>query len=241
MKTLYSGLHKNRPTAFEMMEAMLFILCDEEKGCDAVFVHAPAVKDAKEDDKILRLAVELNHKKPHPFVAINGLSAEQCSGLGMPYPGWENWVAKLIKLGVRKEHIVILPPSWNTPAESNNFILEAKKKKWRALTIISAPHHQLRAFLQIIASMKKLGIHVNVYNKTHHEIDWKKILTKQMINLNDKNNPKFAEIIRGTMLEHVKEEYERIVKYARKDGGHERNATIPEMFKYLKFRDKLNG
>jgi hypothetical protein len=80
-----------------------------------------------------------------------------------------------------------------------------------------------------VASMEKLGINANVYNKTFHTMDWKGQLSKPLLGGGE---------IKGLVMDHVAAEYERIVKYAQKGGiGYTRHATIQEMFEYLKKRN----
>ena len=214
------------PKALEMMEAMLFVLCDEEKRSDALFVHGRG--DGAQE--VLFTAYEAYIKGLVPKIILNGLTGARCKELNLDYVGYEQWVQTLHELGVPPHDILLLSPSNHTAAESENFLLMAKEEGWTTLTIVGAPYHQLRCFLQIVASMERLGIDVDVYNLTFHNVNWAKNAAKLLLGGGE---------ITGTRVDQIVGEYERILKYAdRNERGFIHHATVQEMFTYLNKRNQ---
>jgi len=216
------------PKALEMMQAMLFVLCDEEKKSDALFLHGRG--DLVEEG--LTLAYDLFRRGLTPKIVINGLTAEKCKELNLDYAGHEGWIDILEKIGARREDVLLLPPSNHTGEESENLVSMAKEQGWKTLTIVAAPYHQLRCFLQIIAAILKSDVDLDVYNQTLHNVNWDKHVTKILMG---------GGAITGTRLDQIAGEYERILKYTKwGDIRFTRHATISEMLAYMEQRNKRN-
>ncbi|MDO8467192.1 MAG: hypothetical protein Q7S83_03590 [bacterium] len=222
---------KWEPTSAEMMKAVLMVLMDKEKKTDCLFWHgSPTTSTAHNREAAITIG-RFYKEKMTKNIFLNGHSHLVCSLRGLAYPGLEVFTDELERCGVRRDDISIIAGADHTAAESETLLKMMHDQDLRAVTIVTAPHHQLRCFLQIIASMKKLGIFVKAYNRTFHVVDWSKPLAKPLLG---------GGTMDGTLVDHVQGEYDRIVKYAQKDGvDFTPNATIPEMFEYLRIRDEM--
>jgi len=219
-----------QPSADEIMKALLRVLCDEQKSADALFIHGLPTTDDFHNNQALATAVTAYQNGMAKNIVINGLTAGECEKLNLAYQGCDVWLSKLRKLGLASKDLIILPPSPHTAAESENLLRLAQSYKWKSLTITSMPHHQLRCFLAIVEAMSKLGVFLKVYNKTFYTMNWAVEITKPVMG---------GGAIIGTVIKHVEEEFERIIRYAQPNGvGYTRHATIPEMFNYLAQRNR---
>lgn len=222
---------KWEPTSAEMMKAMLAVLLDKEAATDCLFWHGSPTDSARQTRAQAGMIAHLDRTAWFGKVIINGLTGGTCNAKNLCYPGAEIFRAALVSLGVNDGDIIEIPPANHTAAESEALLKLMKDREWNSVAIVSQPHHQLRCFLQIIASMKKLGIPVAAYNRTPRNVDWYESLKKPVLGGGE---------IDGTLADHVAAENERITKYADPTGtDYSLNATIPEMFEYLKTRDSI--
>lgn len=221
------------PTPEEIMKAVLIALCDHRKKSDALFIHGSPMDDPYINNGVLNMSANAVHVGMVPLIVLNGISEKTAREKHLCYPGYEPWARELINLGIDPPQILTIPACNHTAAESEALLKLAEQKSWRTLNIISAPHHQLRCFLQIIASMEKLGIDLDVYNLTFSLLgNTTREMKKPLLGGGE---------ITGTIWDHIAAETQRIIKYAQKDGvGYTPHATIPEMLAYVKKRDKRN-
>lgn len=220
-----------KPTSEETMKALLMVLCDEARKTDCLFWHGSPTNSTEHNFEAAKEIANLYHSYCTRTIIINGLSRRTCKERHLCYPGHEDFTNELEFAGVSPQNITAIPPANHTAAESETLLVMMKERGWESVTIVSQPHHQLRCFLQIIASMKKLGIFVSVYNRTSPKVSWREPPKKPLLGGGE---------IDGTLVDHVQGEHDRIVKYADPTGtGYSLNATIPEMFEYLKTRDSI--
>jgi hypothetical protein len=136
----------------------------------------------------------------------------------------------LAHLDVPAINISLIPPAEHTAKESGEVLKLARERGWRTVTIASQPHHQLRCFLQIIELMGKMKFWINVYNLTSCYLPQTRRMAKPLLG---------GGVLEGTIQDHIAGEYERILKYAQKDGdGFTPHATIPEALAYLDRRNR---
>lgn len=219
------------PSSEEMMKALLMVLTDTgiEAPTECLFWHGSPTNSRSHDRYAARSIAKFYRAGGTDNIVVNGMDGKTCKERNLCYPGHEMFIGELRSLGVAAEDITMIPPSNHTAAESENLLRMCLQRNWKSVTITSAPHHQLRCFLQIIASMTKLGIRVDAYNRTFYEVDWREPLKKPLLDGGE---------IDGMLVDHVQAEHDRIVKYANADGVQfTKNATIPEMFDYLKTRE----
>ncbi len=203
----------------------------QDKKTDAVFIHGSPAASIPLDEAMLGMAVKMRRDEQVGAIAINGLSDADCcpGGVRMAYPGADTWGKMLEVLG-EKEVFKILP-SKHTAAESDNFIKLSLQQGWKSVTIMSYPHHILRCMLQMVFCLERAGWpDLKVYTRTMSTVDWQMIVEKGVI-----NGPSFA----GRLIDvHMREEYERIIKYANKEGkGYTPHATLEELIAYYERRD----
>lgn len=227
-----------KPTPLEIMQALLFVLCDEPVRSDALYVFG-SQGDELLDAEELKTAANLYLNGFAPKIVINGISAYKSRELNMAYIGYESWLLGLMNCGADKKDILFIPPSLHTAEESLNILVLSEKMDWKTLTIMSAPHHQLRCFLTIISLMKDRRTKLEIHNRTfgYAPFDWSRDMTKLVLS---GKMAVSAGNVNGNMEAHISAEFERIVKYAQywepDDAPYTRHATIPEMFEYLKKR-----
>lgn len=217
------------PTSAEMMKALLMVMMDRGAETDCLFWHGSPTNSWMQNRGVASAIANFWKAGGTKNIIINGLTAAECHAKNLCYPGQEGFLEHLEAMSVPGEKVMIAPRAYHTAAESEALLLMMKERGWKSVTISSQPHHQLRCFLQIIASMQKLGIWVKAYNWTSSLADWSEPLKKPLLGGGE---------IDGTLVDHVQGEHDRIVKYADPTGtGYSLNATIPEMFEYLKTRD----
>ncbi len=222
---------KWEPTGAEMMKALLMVICDEERPTDCLFWHGSPTDSRLQNQSAAATIANLYKVGGTRNIIVNGLNEKTCREKDFPYPGYEIFMNELAAVSVQRKDIIVMPPALHTAAESENLLRLMKERGWKSVTITSAPQHQLRCFLQIIDSMKRLGIYVRAYNRTSQKVSWREPLKKTVLGGGE---------IGGTLIDHVQAEYDRIVKYADPTGtGYSMNATIPEMFEYLKAREEM--
>lgn len=214
-----------------LCKALLMVLTGPHPATNAVFVHGSPAADDEIDTDLLRLAVDMVAKKEAGSLVINGLTDAECwpGGKRLAYPGSDTWGRTLQQIGFSGQ--LMIPSSKHTAAESDNLISLAKEKGWESITIMSYPHHILRCMLQMVFCLARAKSDLKVYTRTLPSINWQKVAEKGVLN----NEP-----FRGTLIEaHVREEYERLIKYADKEGtGYTPHATLNELLVYCQWRDE---
>jgi hypothetical protein len=232
---MISTQSKWNPTPLEIFTAMVAIGAMPKERTPAIFVHGSSIKSNELDELLCDEVVW--ECAPETKIILNGLTAKMCKEKNLAYRGYEVW-EEMLHNKVNPDNIMILPPSEHTGAESRNLLAMAKQESWSSLTIASYPHHILRCLLQIIALMPKDGI-IKVNTLTFNGLSWNQPLVKPIMVggtvLGDEKD------IVGSFAKHIEEEHKRIVAYAQEPGNDDngnpkfiRNATIPEMFEYLK-------
>lgn len=211
--------------------ASSLVLVDKRMKTGAVFIHgSPAANDAI-DTELLKLAVSMVHDQETKSLVINGLTDAACwpNGQRLAYPGCDTWGCTLSSLEF--SDFLMIPPSKHTAAESDNLIKLANEMGWESVTIMSYPHHILRCMLQMVFCLKRAQSNLKVYTRTLPSIDWQMIAEKGVLG---------GQSFRGALVDaHIREEYERLIKYADKDGtGYTPHATLEELIDYYKWRDQ---
>ena len=145
------------PTNLEVASLFSRVLCDKapSQKTDALFIHGE-LADLRIEEPLLLKAYKAWKDGLCELIVINGLTAKDCKKRNHGYRGYERYLAKLKKLGVPENSILIIPPSENTGLESQNFLLMAYDRNWHNLMIEAAPYHQARWFLQAVAANKKI-------------------------------------------------------------------------------------
>lgn len=84
------------------------------------------------------------------------------------YSGSENWLRKLVAMGVPEKDIEKIPPAKNFPpsthAEALGLVFFARQKKWKSVYIVAPPPHQLRAFITTISEVIKEKSKLKAYS-----------------------------------------------------------------------------
>ena len=83
----------------------------------------------------------------------------------------------------------------------------------------------------MVFCLKRAQSNLKVYTRTLPSIDWQMIAEKGVLG---------GQSFRGTLVDaHIREEYERLIKYADKDGtGYTPHATLEELIDYYQWRDQ---
>lgn len=228
-----------QPTMAEMVSGFLAVLTDSPPpiSTNALFIHG-SQGDPQLDAKELNAALAIYRKYHTDKIVLNGLTTEECRELNLAYCGYEKWGKFFLDCSIPEEDIILLPPSKHTGAESENLLLLARDRGWKSVTIMAYPYHLLRCFLQIVAAMKKLKIHLRVYAKTFglDGDDWRRQTTRSVMGganvLGDRT-------MNGRMVDHIASELDRVVGYAQESENFTRHATISELLQYLTERSCL--
>jgi hypothetical protein len=216
-----------------LMRAQLLTVGDrQDKKTDAVFVHGSPAADDEIDRWMLEYAVELSRSGKTGPVVVNSLTGAECwpNGQRLAYPGAETWHKVLADLDYHEA--VEINPSKHTAAESDALISLAAGEGWKSVTIMSYPHHILRCMLQMVFCLNRAGSSLKVYTRTLPGINWQRYAEKGVLN---------SKPFSGTLVDvHVLEEYNRIVKYADREGtGYTPHSTLEELIEYYQKRDAL--
>lgn len=215
--------------------ASSLVLVDKRLKTNALFVHGSPAADDEIDAELLKLGVQMVKNEETKSLVINGLTDEACwpNGQRLAYPGSDTWGRTLNGLGF--DDYLKIPASKHTAAESDNVILLAKEMGWESVVIMSYPHHILRCMLQMVFCLTRAKSDLKVYARTLPTIDWQKVAEKGVL-----NSTPFS----GTLVDaHIREEYERLIKYADKSGvaadgsKFTPHATLEELIAYYQWRD----
>ena len=100
---------------------------------------------------------------------------------------------------------------------------------------MSYPHYILRCMLQMVFCLERAKSPLKVYTRTLPSVDWQMIAEKGVLN---------TEPFKGKLIDkHMEEEFERLIRYANKDGFDNKgrftpHATLEEMIAYYEHRDQ---
>ncbi len=141
------------------------------------------------------------------------------------YPGFENWKAKIVKLGIGAKNIIGIPTDHDFPpsthAEAWGLARYARKSKWKNIYVIAPPLHQFRAFVTTVTAFKREKVPARIYNFVGLPQRWEEhIIHSQGIQ-------------EGTRSELLGEELKKIETYYKKGDL----VSADEVLKYLDDRD----
>ena len=105
-------------------------------------------------------AVELYTKGLAPQVAIVGSANDRSYG---SFPSSEVR-DEMIRLGMERDSIHFEDSAPHTKAEAERAIALAKERGWKTILIVTSPHHQYRAFLTFLKSMRDAGLDLSLVN-----------------------------------------------------------------------------
>lgn len=163
-------------------------------------------------------------------VVINGMTDadSQPGGQRLAYPGSDTSRKMLDGWGYRD--YLMIAPSKHTAAECDALIALARENTWTRVSVMSQPHHILRCMEQMVFCLDRAGSDLKVYAMTLPGMNWQKVAEKGVL-----NGVPFS----GTLIDaHAREEFERTIKYADRDGtGYTPHATLEELIAYYERRD----
>lgn len=215
--------------------ASSLVLVDKRPKTNALFIHGSPAADDEIDTELLKFGVQIVKNQETGGLVINGLTDEESrpNGQRLAYPGSDTWGRTLNGLGFGD--YLKIPSSIHTAVESDNVILLAKEMGWGSVTIMSYPHHILRCMMQMVFCLTRAKSDLKVYARTLPTIDWQKVAEKGVL-----DSVPFS----GTLVDaHIREEYERLIKYADKSGvaadgsKFTPHATLEELIAYYQWRD----
>lgn len=207
----------------QAVQATTVLLSDEPLATiDTTFFHARAWED---DDGLFLLTSQLYHSHKTNSIAINGGEGGLPGSTigGQNWPGWKHYVTKLQVSGVRGVDICVTDPAKNTKEENEMFLMLAMQKEWRSAVIIGQPHHILREFLGMIASMRDHAYWMRIYAAAPRTVDWTKLVYGS------------PSVLLTPRLEHIFQELERIPRYQAKGDL----AQYNELYSYLGIRSLI--
>lgn len=211
--------------------ASSLVLVDRRPRTDALFIHGSPAADDEIDLALLKLGASMVDGGESGVLVINGLSDEACwpNGQRLAYPGSDTWGKALSSIGC--PDFLKIPPSEHTAVESDNVIKMAEERGWKSVTIMSYPHHILRCMMQMVFCLTRAKSKLGVFTRTLPTVHWQKVAEKGVLR---------SAPFRGTLVDaHVREEYERLIKYADKEGtGYTPHATLEELIAYYARRDE---
>lgn len=220
------------PTLEEVFQAQTIALNDPVPvTCDAVFIHGSCMRDDSLDGNLLETVLTVLRSGVTKKVVLNGLTRVQIREKGIvAYDGFEAWREFFLLHGIPADDIIVMKPSWHTAAESTNMLELAEQMGWTRIMVATQPWHILRCFLQTIAIMRSRESLLDVHCLTHHEVSWNHHMVKGRLG---------GGMVDGNLLVHAASELENITRYGNPPetaGAFTQNATIPQMFEYLKVR-----
>jgi uncharacterized SAM-binding protein YcdF (DUF218 family) len=122
---------------------------------------------------------------------------------------------ELIKLGVKREHIIIDDISQNTKEQAEEVLQIVVKNNWKKIILVATHNHQYRAFLTFLKVLNNFNYNLIIYNAPAKDLKW------------------FSNEGYGTRIDQLKFEFIRIEKYRQK--GH--LATFEEGIKYQQWKE----
>lgn len=206
----------------DAVQATTILLSDwPSEETDTIFFHARAWED---DDGLFPLATELCQTRKAKRVTINGGQGGRPGSTvgGQNWPGWREYLSRLWELGVK--HVYGTDVANNTKEENEMFLKVAVRHEWRSAIILGQPHHILREFLGMIASMRDHKYWMRIYAVAPETTNWAKpVYGSPGISL----SPRF---------EHITQEFERIPRYQAKGDL----AKYYELYPYLRVRSSIS-
>ncbi len=151
---------------------------------------------------------------------------------GHGYPGGAMWREGLLKVGMSSSALVPIKPvgsfesvgsggAVNTLTETIGLVRHAKARGLEELCIVTAPFHQLRAFITTVSVLKREHPTLRVYNSIGAPLRWNKVVVHSQ------------GVVNGTRMELFLGELNRIRAY------HEKGdlVSFDEVTGYLDWRD----
>ncbi len=205
----------------ELNELVTRVLCDTaptgRKRADAAYLFG---ENTDNELSVLDVAQRVWKSKRVKRIALCA------SGEGFGYPGFENWKAKLIKLGIPAKSILGVPRASKFPpsthAEAWGLARYTKKNKWKTIYVAASPIHQLRAFTTIVTALARENVSASVYNIVGLPQRWEEYIIHSQ------------GIQQGTRSELLGEELKKIEAYYKKGNL----VSVDKVLKYLDKRDK---
>ncbi len=229
LQEIYMSAYVVDPLAYARASSL--VLVDRRPRTDALFIHGSPAADDEIDLALLKLGASMVDGGESGVLVINGLSDEACwpNGQRLAYPGSDTWGKALSSIGC--PDFLKIPPSEHTAVESDNVIKMAEERGWKSVTIMSYPHHILRCMMQMVFCLTRAKSKLGVFTRTLPTVHWQKVAEKGVLR---------SAPFRGTLVDaHVREEYERLIKYADKEGtGYTPHATLEELIAYYARRDE---
>ncbi len=207
------------PAYFALDELITRVLCDTAPAgkVDEAYLFG---ETADNEDSVLKAGAFLYGMGPAEKIAI----CEAPKGYG--YPGFKNWQAKLIKLGIQPRDILGIPPAKDFPpstdAEALGLVRYAKSKNWKSIYVVAPPLHQLRAFVSAVSEAVRHYPALKIYSFHGIPQKWEDHVVHSQ------------GILRGTRSELLASELGRIEKYYRKGDL----ISAEDVLEYLDRRDK---
>lgn len=132
------------------------------------------------------------------------------------------YTKKLKELGITSDNIIYSNPAYNANEECNSFIDYSRSQNNASAATITHPHQKLRIMLGLVNKMKRQNFFLKIYPLSPFYTNW-----QENVFVNQ-------GLLKKTRLENINDEFDRILKYQKKDDL----ATLDELFAYLNKRDK---
>jgi len=226
------------PTPLEMLELGFLTLIDKHNPpYEILYLYGPTQEGGEVVENMITSAKNMYFGGITKRVGILGTTFKEGQERGITWMGVEFWQQIIDRdPAIPPKDTVRLPACYFTAEESEQLLRLTDQNKWERLCIMAVPQHLPRCVLNVVATMKKLGIDKNIYAvaaSLNH--DWSKMATKTVVG---------GEKIIGHLVDHIPPEYERIVKCGGKvtPGGmylppFPPCATVAELKEYLKKRN----
>jgi hypothetical protein len=201
-----------------LIELTIRVLCEVRPRSivDGAVLYCQTIDN---QHSVFRAAREIIHRNLARKVLI------QNSGPVSGYPGFSVWKSELEKIGIPGSRIDGINTaemnSLNTLIESEAVIPYAVNKGLRSLYVVSAPFHQLRAFMTLVTVALRSYPDALIFSYPGYPLPWLEEVTHSQ------------GIPLGARKDIIKAEFERIENYQRK-GDLSSEADIIE---YLNRRD----
>jgi hypothetical protein len=143
------------------------------------------------------------------------------------YPGFPAWQQELIGLGLDQANIRRVPATsemmLHTLIEAESLVRYARAQGLTRLFVVSAPFHQLRAFMTTVKVALREFPELEIYNKVGAALPWHEVVSHSQGTLQLKRR------------ELIQAELERIEKYQNQGNL----ASVAEASRYLEWRNHL--
>ncbi len=150
-------------------------------------------------------------------------------GTMVGYLGFKHWKRNLRELGVKKEDILVIEPSFdytylNTNTEARGLINFCRQQGIETVCITSPPFHQVRSYISDISILLQEGATgLKLYSRPGEPLNW------------NENVVHSQGIERGLRKEILEREFEKICRY-QKSG----NPPISSLREVLDYLDRRN-